>query len=239
MPTCDQLPVQAVIMAGGLGMRMRPLTEHTPKPLLEINGKPIMGYVLERLGACGVRDIVVSLNYLGDMIESRFGDGQSLGLNIGYCREDRPLGTFGALSLIGRPKADAVLVMNSDLLTNLDFAEFYARFLESGADFAIGCMTYPVQVPYGVFETDANGRILGVHEKPTYTYLANGGIYLLKTSLLDLIPSGQRFDATDFINKAVEENLHILAYPLHCYWRDIGKMEDFALAQEEVKIIQF
>jgi NDP-sugar pyrophosphorylase family protein len=239
MPKRDKLPVQAVIMAGGLGMRMRPLTEHTPKPLLEVNGRPILAYVLDRLNTCGVRDVVISLNYLGDQIEARFGDGQSDGLDIRYCREDKPLGTFGALSLLDRPTADAVLIMNSDLLTNLDFAEFYRRFVESGADFAIGCMTYPVHVPYGVFETDGDGRILGVHEKPTYTYLANGGIYLLKTELLELIPVDQRFDATDFINMAVEKNFHLLAYPLHCYWRDIGKMEDFAIAQEEVKGIQF
>ncbi|MFZ9028450.1 MAG: sugar phosphate nucleotidyltransferase, partial [Crocinitomicaceae bacterium] len=189
------LPIDAVIMAGGKGQRLRPLTETTPKPLLKVGDTPIIERNIDRLGIYGIDDINISVNYLGEQLESYFGDGSHKGLNINYVWEDSPLGTIGAVSKIQEFQNDYILVMNSDLLTNIDFESFFMDFLEADADLSILSIPYTVDVPYAVLETD-NQRIISLKEKPRYTYYSNGGIYLMKKEVLARIPKGEFFNAT-------------------------------------------
>lgn len=232
------LPLDAVIMAGGKGMRLRPLTEKTPKPLLKIGEKPIIEYNIDRLSKVGIKNIYISVNYLGEQIEEYFKDGTDRNLNINYIWEERPLGTIGSVLLVDEFKHDEILVMNSDLLTNIDFADFYKGFKDSGADMAVAATTYHVNVPYAVLETDDKQQVLSLKEKPRYTYYSNAGIYLLKTSVLAMIPRDEFFDITDLMDKILEMDLKLFTYPINGYWLDIGKHEDFKKAKEDIKHIK-
>lgn len=233
------LPFDAVIMAGGKGSRLRPLTENTPKPLLKVGDKPIIEYNIDRLAKVGVKNVYISVNYLGEQIESYFGDGNSKKLKIDYLWEKKPLGTIGSVLLVDEFKHDEILVMNSDLLTNIDFADFYKTFKESGADMAVAATPYHVDVPYAVLETNEAQEVLSLKEKPKYTYYSNAGIYLLKTSLLSMIPNGSFFDITDLMDKVLAMDYKLLTYPINGYWLDIGKHEDFKKAQQDIKHIRF
>lgn len=237
--TSTLLPIDAVIMAGGKGMRLRPLTENTPKPMLKIGGKPILEYNIDRLAKVGVKNIYISVNYLGEKIEAYFSNGNSKNLNIQYVWENQPLGTIGSVLLIDEFKHDEILVMNSDLLTNIDFADFYKSFKQSGADMAVAATPYHVDVPYAVLETNEAQEVLSLKEKPKYTYYSNAGIYLLKTSLLSMIPKGILFDITDLMDKVLDMDYKLLTYPINGYWLDIGKHTDFKKAQEDIKHIRF
>ena len=198
------LPLDAVIMAGGKGSRLRPLTDHTPKPLLKIGDKPIMEHNLDRLALYGIDDFWISVKYLGEQICSYFGEGTDKNINIDYVWEDKPLGTIGAVSKIENFQHDYILLTNSDILTNVDYEHFFLDFLKQDADFSVVTIPYHVDIPYAVLETD-NGHIVNFREKPTYTYYSNGGIYLIKRSALELLPKGQSFDATDFMEKLIQK----------------------------------
>ncbi|MFN9998041.1 MAG: sugar phosphate nucleotidyltransferase [bacterium] len=172
------LPVDAVIMAGGRGERLKPLTDTIPKPLLPVGNKPIIKHNLDRLRLFGIDDFWISLRYLGDMIKDFIGDGIDDGINIKYITEQIPLGTIGSVSLIDDFQHDYLLVMNSDLLTNIDFEKFFIDFLESGADLSVATIPYNVNIPYAILST-SNNLVSSFQEKPTYTYFANAGIYLM------------------------------------------------------------
>ena len=232
------LPLDAVIMAGGKGMRLRPLTEKTPKPLLKIAEKPIIEYNIDRLAKVGIKNIHVSVNYLGEQIQEYFGDGSNKNVSINYLWEDTPLGTVGSVMLVNEFKHDEILVMNSDLLTNIDFADFYKAFKESGAEMAVAATPYNVNVPYAVLEIDDKQQVLSLKEKPKYTYYSNAGIYLLKTSVLSMIPKGKFFDITELMDKILEMDQKLFTYPINGYWLDIGKHEDFKKAQLDIKHIK-
>lgn len=232
------LPLDAVIMAGGKGMRLRPLTEKTPKPLLKIGDKPIIEYNIDRLSKVGIKNIHISVNYLGEQIEEYFKDGKKKNLNINYIKEDKPLGTIGSVLFVDEFEHDEILVMNSDLLTNIDFADFYKGFKDSDAEMAVASTPYHVNVPYAVLETDDKQQVLSLKEKPKYTYFSNAGIYLLKTSILSMIPKGEFFDITDLMDKILGMDLKLFTYPINGYWLDIGKHEDFKKAQEDIKHIK-
>lgn len=231
------LPVDAVIMAGGEGIRLRPLTEKTPKPLLKVGDKPILEHNLDRLRKYGVCNIHITLNYLGDRIIECFGNGKSKGLNIQYVKESQKMGTLGAISLIEDFEHDVILVMNSDILTNIDFEDFYGEFMAKGADLAVASIPYEVKVPYAVLELNGQ-KIVSFAEKPTYTYYSNGGIYLLKKEVLQFIPNNRRYDATELMEKMIQEGLHIFSYPIRSYWLDIGKPQDYEKAQEDIHHIE-
>lgn len=233
------LPVDAVLMAGGKGMRLRPLTENTPKPLLKVGDKPIIEYNIDRLAKVGVENIYLSVNYLGEQLEDYFGDGSDRNLNIGYIKEDKPLGTIGSVLLVDKFEHDEIIIMNSDLLTNIDFADFYKTFKESGADMAVAATTYHVDVPYAVLEADETQQVKSLKEKPRYTYFSNAGIYLLKKKLLEMIPKGEFYDITDLMDKVLAMDNKLITYPINGYWLDIGKHEDFKKAQEDIKHIKF
>jgi dTDP-glucose pyrophosphorylase len=229
------LPIDAVIMAGGKGTRLLPLTATIPKPLLEVGGKPIIEYNVNRLAYFGLKNQFISINYLGEQLQNYFGDGSDRSLQIKYISEDKPLGTFGALaSVVDQINNDYVLVMNSDLLTNIDFEEFYLDFIESGADLAVATIPYEVNIPYAVMETN-NNQVLSFQEKPTYTYYSNGGIYLMKKEVLNLVPKDSFYNATDLMDELIRAEKKVQSFPILGYWLDVGKHEDFKKAQEDIK----
>ncbi|SDR91641.1 CBS domain-containing protein [Formosa sp. Hel1_31_208] len=232
------LPIDAVIMAGGRGQRLRPLTDSMPKPLLKVGDKSIMEHNVDRLALYGIDDFWFSVKYLGTQIETYFGDGKERNRSIQYIWEDEPLGTIGSVSKIDNFRHEHVLVSNSDILTNLDYEAFYLDFLEKDADLAVATIPYNVSVPYAVLET-SNGHVLNFKEKPTYTYYSNGGIYLMKRSVLDFIPKGEHFNATDLMERLIAENKKVVSYPLVGYWLDVGKHEDFEKAQKDIQTIKF
>ncbi|GAQ14822.1 d-glycero-D-manno-heptose 1-phosphate guanosyltransferase [Myroides odoratimimus] len=236
--TSTLIPADAVLMAGGEGKRLRPLTENTPKPLLKVGEKPIIEYNIDRLINCGIKTINLSINYLGDQLIDYFGDGLSKGVSIQYVKEDKPLGTIGSILLVDDFHHDDIIVMNSDLLTNIDFADFYKMYKESGADMAVAATSYHVDVPYAVLEVNNDNQVNSLKEKPRYTYYSNAGIYILNKSLLKMIPSGEFFDITDLMERILEMNLKLVTYPINGYWLDIGKHDDFKKAQEDIKHIK-
>lgn len=228
------LPLQAVIMAGGDGKRLRPLTNNLPKPLLKVGNKPILEHNIDRLESFGIFDFTLTVRYMSDKIENYFSDGKSKGIKINYYQETEPLGTIGALGNMNSFSTDTVLVLNSDLLTNIDYEEFYREFNESGADMAIASVPYHVNVPYAVLEVE-NDKVISFKEKPVYTYYSSAGIYLIKTEMLKLIPKNQFFNATDLMEKIIELKKKLVYFPIHGYWLDIGQHDDYLKAQEDIK----
>jgi len=234
----SNLPIDVVIMAGGEGKRLRPLTEKLPKPLLEIGGTPIIERNVDRLNKFGIQNITITIKYLGDLIKTHFGDGSNKSMNINYVEEKYFLGTIGATSLIKEFHNESVLIMNSDLLTNIDYEDFYSYFISENADLLIASIPYEVSIPYAVLE-NKKGKVTSLQEKPTYTYYSNAGIYLMKKSIIEMIPKDIKFDATDLIEKLIQNKKSVISYPLRSYWLDIGKHSDFEQAQEDIKHINF
>jgi dTDP-glucose pyrophosphorylase len=232
------LPVDAVIMAGGKGTRLLPLTQDTPKPLLMVGEKPIVEYNIDRLKLYGIRNITLSIKYLGEQIKKYFKNGEAKQLTIDYIKEDQPLGTIGAVSLKDSFVHDYILVMNSDILTNIDFEDMFKVFVEKDADMAVATTPYEVDIPYGVIETN-NDQIIGLKEKPTYTYYSNAGIYLIKKTALNNIPKGEHFNATDLMEKLYTSGKTVTHYPILGYWLDIGKPHDYKKAQQDIEHIKF
>jgi len=232
------IPASAFIMAGGRGERLRPLTDTVPKPLLRVGDKPILEHNIDRLMRYGVEEFYISIRYLGDAIRQYFGDGESKGIRIRYVEEEEPLGTAGALGLVNVFENDTILLMNSDLLTTLDFADFYSHFLSTDADISAASTPYTVNVPYGVFELGDEQDVVSLKEKPAYTYYSNAGIYLLKKSMLDLIPAKQLFNATDLMTDGIMRKKKVVNFPILGYWLDIGSHKDFSKAQEDIKHIK-
>jgi dTDP-glucose pyrophosphorylase len=227
------LPLDVVLMAGGKGERLRPLTEKTPKPLLPIAGKPIIDYNIDRLIEYGISHINVTVNYLKEQIEEHFRASKD-DIQIHCVREPYFLGTIGSVKFVDSFQNDTVLVMNSDLFTNINYEDFFLHFKENEADMSVAAVPYSVTVPYGIFDLDGR-HIQGIKEKPSYNYYANAGIYLIKKELLKLIPDNEFFNATDFIDLLVGKNYKVIRFPLTGYWIDIGKHEDYNKAQELVK----
>lgn len=227
------LPIDAILMAGGKGERLRPLTEKTPKPLLPIGNKPIIDYNIDRLINYGVSSINVTVNYLKEQIQEHFSHPINDVL-INCVQEPCYLGTMGSVNFVKNIYNDYVLVMNSDLFTNIDYEDFFVHFREHDADMSVAAVPYTVSIPYGIF--DLEGRnIQGVKEKPSYNYYANAGIYLLKKEIIDLIPDNKFFNATDLIELLINKGYKVIRFPLTGYWIDIGKPEDYKKAQELVK----
>lgn len=227
------LPIDAVLMAGGKGERLRPLTDKTPKPLLEVGGKSIIDYNVDRLISYGIDHISVTVNYLKEQIEEHFRDNRN-NVKINCVREPFYLGTIGSIQFIETFYNDTVLLMNSDLFTNINYEDFYLHFINNDADMSVAAVPYSVNIPYGIFEL--NGReVQRVKEKPTYNYYANAGIYLIKKKCLDLVPKGIFYNATDFMEALIENGNKVIRFPLTGYWIDIGKHEDYKKANELVK----
>jgi dTDP-glucose pyrophosphorylase len=231
----ENWPVDVFLMAGGKGERLMPLTKDCPKPMLLIGNKPIIEHNIDRLVAIGAKNFTLSINYLGQQLIDYFGDGQAKNVTIAYVQESQPLGTLGSISLATGFRHDTVLVMNSDLLTDMDFEGFFNEFVSTNADMCVASTPYDVDIPYAVFDMAVGNQIRGLQEKPKFTYYANAGIYLLKKSALNLVPYNQYYNATDLIEAIIAKGGSVLSYPILSYWLDIGKMPDFIKAQEDIK----
>lgn len=227
------LPIDAVLMAGGKGERLRPLTEKTPKPLLPVGDKAIIDHNVDRLISYGVKHINVTVNYLAEQIEEHFMEPRS-GVQVKCFREPKFLGTIGSIRYVTELYNDVVLVMNSDVFTNLDFEDFYLHFKEHNADMSVCAVPYSVKVPYGIFEIEGKRDIKGIVEKPTYDLSANAGIYLIKRELLDMIPADVMFHSTDLLSVAVEAGKKVIRFPLNGTWIDIGNSQEYKRANELV-----
>jgi dTDP-glucose pyrophosphorylase len=232
------LPIDAVIMAGGRGQRLQPLTDVTPKPLLKIGEKPIMEYNIDRLALFGIDDFWVSLKYLGEQIQNYFGTGKQKNISIQYVWEIEPLGTIGAVAKINNFKHDYVLVTNSDLLTNIDYESLFLEFVKQDADLAVLTIPFQVAIPYAVLETE-KGNVKSLKEKPTYTYHSNGGVYLMKKEIVELIPENNFYNATDLMEDLIRKNKKVIAFPFSGYWLDVGNHDDFQKAQTDIHNIKF
>ena len=229
------LPLDAIIMAGGMGKRLLPLTENIPKPLLKVGEKAILDHNLDRLSSFGISQFHISVNYLGEKIKNHVGTGAERNSSVHYITETEPLGTIGAARLVKSFLHPEILIMNSDLLTNIDFEDFYRVFSDSNAEMAVATIPYHVDIPYAVMEIEGTNDVRFFKEKPRYTYYSNAGIYLLKKEVLKLIPSNKKFDATDLMDILIKEKRKLISYPILSYWLDIGKMEDYQKAQADIQ----
>ena len=227
------LPVDAVMMAGGKGERLRPLTEKTPKPLLPVGDKAIIDHNIDRLISYGVKNISVTVNYLKEQIEEHFAEPHD-GVLVRTYREPKFLGTIGSIKFVEGFEHDVILLMNSDVFTNIDYEDFFLHFQQHDAEMSVAAVPYTVKVPYGIFDLDGR-NIQGLIEKPTYNYYANAGIYLIKRRALDEIPQDTFFNATDLIEKLISQGKKVIRYPLNGTWIDIGNPQEYAKANELVK----
>jgi dTDP-glucose pyrophosphorylase len=232
------LPLDALVMAGGKGTRLRPMTENVPKPLLKVGEKPIIDHNIDRLMKYGIFNFHISLGYLGNQIENHFNQKEGYSCQFNFIKEKTPLGTLGAASLVPEFKNEYVLVTNSDILTNLDYESFFLDFLDKKADISIATIPYEVKVPYAVLETSGH-KVNSFIEKPTYTYYSNGGIYIVKKSLLTSLEANKLINATDLIDEVIKNKGRVISYPIHGYWLDVGKHDDLRRAQEDVNHIKF
>lgn len=224
------LPVGAILMAGGKGERLRPMTLATPKPLLQIGGKAIIDYNIEALAAVGVENINVTVNYLAEQIEEHFTHPVG-GVKVKCVREKRALGTIGSAALVDIPEEGETIVMNSDLLTTISFEDLYLHHRNVGADITIAAVPYNVSVPYAILDTDGE-RVTALEEKPSYAYYANAGIYIFSNKILRTLSADERTDATDLIERAIAEGKKVSYFPINGTWIDIGSPVDFAHACE-------
>ncbi len=225
--------IRAVVMAGGFGTRMRPLTDDTPKPMLPLGDKPLLERTIERLRAVGITDVNITTHYLHEKIAEHFGTGAEFGVNVKYVQEDRPLGTAGALGLLGRPQG-TVLVMNGDILTNIDFRAMVEFHRGNAGDLTVAVRPYEVDVPFGVVDFDGV-RVLAVREKPRFSYFVSAGIYLVEPSAWDFIPAGEPLDMPQVIERILAAKGNVVSFPLREYWLDIGKPDNYRRAQIDVE----
>ena len=230
----SMLPIDAVLMAGGKGERLRPLTEKTPKPLLPVGDKCIIDHNIDRLINYGVKNISVTVNYLKEQIEDHVMEPRG-NVQVHTVREPKYLGTIGSIKFVPRFYNETILVMNSDLFTNINYEDFYLHFKEHNADMSVAAVPYSVQVPYGIFKIENRRDITGLVEKPTYNYYANAGIYLIRREALDEIPNDAFFNATDLIEKLIVEGKKVIRFPLNGTWIDIGNPQEYQKAKDLVK----
>jgi dTDP-glucose pyrophosphorylase len=228
------LPIQAVVMAGGFGTRLMPLTDTVPKPMLPVGDKPILERIVNQLQQSGIRRVNFTTHYRPDVIRDHFGDGEKFGIEIEYISEEEPRGTAGALSML-EVSDEPIMVMNGDVLTRVDFRAMHAFHREHKADLTVAVRQYDMKVPYGVINCDGP-TVKGIEEKPVYKVLVNAGIYLLESSAHRSIPrTTERFDMTDLIEQLTRDGRNVIAFPIVEYWMDIGHHVDYAQAQEDVK----
>lgn len=232
-----RLPIDAVLMAGGKGERLRPLTDMTPKPLLKVGEKCIIDHNVDRLIYFGIQHITVTVNYLKEQLEAHFAFPRQ-DVQILTCREPDFRGTIGAIKYVEHFYNDTILVMNSDLFTNIDYEDFYLHFCQHNADMSVAVIPYTVPIPYGVFNLDGC-NVHGLVEKPTYDYYINAGIYLLKRSILSEIPEDTFFNATDLIEKLISEKMRVIRFPHNGIWIDIGNLQEYQKANTIVKYLEY
>lgn len=227
------LPIDAILMAGGKGERLRPLTEKTPKPLLEVGSKCIIDHNVDRLISYGVQHINVTANYLGEQIEAHFAAPRN-GIQVRIFREPKFLGTIGSIKFVDTFYNDTVLVMNSDLFTNIDYEDFFLHFQAHDAEMSVAAVPYNICIELGILDLDGR-NIKGLIEKPKYNYYANAGIYLIKKRALAEIPEDTFFHATHLVEKLIAQGKRVIRYPLNGTWIDIGTPQEYQKAKDLVK----
>lgn len=229
------LPMDAVLMAGGRGERLRPLTDHTPKPLLPVGGKPIIDYNVEALRQCGIKNIYATVNYLHEQLETHFAERGDT-FPVTCVVESKPLGTFGSIGLLKSALTHSnILVMNSDLLTTIDFEKMYEHHEAGQAALTMAVTTYGVSVPYAIVRTEGD-KVLSFEEKPTYNYFANAGIYIVRRELLQELSGADYVDATDFIDSLLAAGEKVSYFPIDGTWIDIGSPDDYAMANRKMSV---
>ena len=227
------IPVEAIVLAGGFGTRLGALTKNTPKPLIKVKNKPIINYGIDRLKMFGVSNFHFCLFHMKEKIKKHIEKNYS-DININFIQEKKPLGTIGAVSLIKKINQDYVLIMNADILSTIDFQKFFDNFIHENADMAVATIPHTIKIPYAVTNV-LNNEIISLDEKPTYTYQSNAAIYLVKKSILKLIPKNKKFDATDLISLLINNKKYkVLSYELNEYWSDIGSVNDLDKTKKDV-----
>jgi dTDP-glucose pyrophosphorylase/CBS domain-containing protein len=225
--------MQAVIMAGGMGTRLRPLTDNVPKPMLPVGERPLAELIIEKLRDAGIRRVNISTHYMPEKIKDHFRNGIGFGVDVTYTNEDRPLGTAGALGLID-PPTEPLLVINGDILTGVDFQAMMEFHQQHRAALTIAVRKYELDVPYGVVATEG-AYVTELQEKPLYQFFVNAGIYLLEPSVHNLIPRGEHMDMPELIKRILERRHVVVSFPIHEYWLDIGKPDDYLKAQQDIE----
>jgi NDP-sugar pyrophosphorylase family protein len=224
--------IRAVILAGGKGTRLRPLTAVFPKPLVPLGNKPIIEILLTRLAACGIVDVTICTGYLAELVKAVCGDGSKWGLKIDYVGEEQPLGTAGPLAGIAN-LTDPILVMNGDLLTTLDFRKMVAFHREEKADFTLGVFPREVKIDFGVIQFGEDRQFNGYIEKPTYHYDVSMGVNVISTGAMRQVVPGEYMDMPDLVLGVHRSGGRVKCFRDSCRWLDIGRMDDYSLAQEE------
>jgi len=227
-------PNKVVLMVGGLGTRLRPLTEKTPKPMLNVGGKPILQTIVEKFASYGFKNIIMCVNYKSHIIQDYFGDGSGFGVNIEYVLEDKRMGTAGALSLLKEKPKEPFFVMNGDILTNVNFENMLEYHIQNKVIATMAVREYDFQVPFGVVKME-NNEIKKIEEKPLYKFFVSAGIYLLNPECIDYIPKNEFYDMPTLFEKLIENNKKTISFPLREYWLDIGRIEEYEKAQIEYK----
>lgn len=225
-------PNSVVLMVGGLGSRLRPLTNNCPKPLLKIGSKPILETILENFIEYGFENFYFAVNYRAEMIKKYFGDGSKFGVKIQYLNEEKRMGTAGALSLLTATQKEPILIMNGDLLTKVNFQHLLDFHISHESKATMCVREYSYQIPYGVIEIN-KGQIVHMKEKPVCSSFVNAGIYVLNSDILEMIPQDTFFDMPDLFNKIIEQKFMTAAFPIREYWMDIGQVDDFEKAKGE------
>jgi dTDP-glucose pyrophosphorylase len=223
----------AVIMAGGEGKRLMPLTQSTPKPMIDVGGAPLLERQIARLVQCGIQRIFLSINYLGHVIEEHFGDGGRFGARIEYLREPRKMGTAGALSLLPRPIGGDLLIINGDIVTRSDFLRLGTFHRDEQSLITMGAVHHHVEIPFGVIDADAH-RVLGIREKPSQLLLCNAGIYAIAERALDRVAADEFLNMTDLVEIALRGQEKVCVFPIYEFWSDVGTPQDLETARRHV-----
>ena len=224
---------KVLLMVGGLGTRLRPLTDKTPKPMLKVGNKPILETILKQFKVHGFKDIILCVNYKSEVIEEYFGNGTDFGLNIEYIKEEKRMGTAGSLSLIKEKLTEPFFIMNGDLLTNINFNQLLKYHQDLSSDATMCVREYNFQVPFGVVEIHNDHNIKSVTEKPNHKFFVSAGIYMCNPSVLDHIPEDRFYDMPTLFQDVIAKGLNAVSFPVHEYWLDIGRVEEFEKANDE------
>ena len=229
--TKSLLPLECVIMAGGRGKRLSPLTDKIPKPLLSLGNTTIIEQNIDKLISFGIKKFHISINYLGNLIKDKLGDGSDKGIEIKYIEEDKPLGTAGSISKINQINSPNIILINADILSNIDYHSMYKLFVNTNSKMTVASFEYKYDIPYAVLE-NKNNIVSAFKEKPSMLYSTNAGIYMLSKSLIHMIPNNKFFDITDLMELLLKNKIKLTNYNLKGYWIDIGKPIDYEKAKE-------
>ena len=229
-------PNRVILMAGGLGVRLHPLTEKMPKPMLPVGGKPLLERIITRFKGQGFRRFTLSLNFLGHVIKDHFGDGATLGVQVDYIEETTRMGTGGSLSILPQRPEEPFIVMNGDILTTVSFSEILEFHNKTNSIVTICTRDFNLQVPYGVLNTEGN-TLVSMEEKPVHKYLINAGIYVLSPVVLEFLQNEESLDLPDLIERVRDVGHRVSVFHISGYWMDIGNHSDLERARADYEIV--